>query len=172
MAEEDRRRASAAIAVHAEAAMRSLSPRAIMTLYAAKGSEADVGTIDEMARRLGLRVAYPRVVTGQRWLRFHFAEPAALQAARFGLLEPPGSAPAAELTEIECFFVPGIAFDRTGGRVGWGRGYYDNTFARAPQATRIGVAFECQVVERVPVAEHDIPLHGLLTEAQVRRFGA
>jgi 5-formyltetrahydrofolate cyclo-ligase len=171
IAEEIRQVASAAIAAHAEAVMRALAPRSTIAVYAAKGSEVDVGEIDAMARRLGHEVAYPRVVAGQPWLAFHFAEAAALRAASFGLREPAAGAPRAELSAIACFFVPGIAFDHLGGRVGWGRGYYDNTFARAAQATRIGVAFECQVVDRVPVVEHDILLHGLLTEARVRRFG-
>jgi 5-formyltetrahydrofolate cyclo-ligase len=161
----------AAIAARAEEPLRALAPGDVVALYAGKGSEVDPLPLDALARRLGLRVAYPRVVKAQRYLAFHLAEPGALVAASFGLREPPPHSAELPLEEIRCFFVPGIGFDERGGRLGWGRGYYDHTFTRAPRALRLGLGFECQVVEHVPQAEHDIPLHGLFTEARARRFG-
>jgi 5-formyltetrahydrofolate cyclo-ligase len=172
LSEDERRRGEAAIAAHAEATLAARAAGDIIAVYAAKGSEVCPLAIDARARQLGLRVAYPRVVRAQRHLTFALAAPEELVAAAFGLREPAASAPELSLDEIRCFFVPGLAFDEAGGRVGWGRGYYDNTFGRAPRALRIGLAFECQVVERVPQAEHDILLHGLFTEARARRFGA
>lgn len=172
LSEEERRRGEAVIAARAEATLAALSAGDIIAVYAGKGSEVDPLALDVRARQLGLRVAYPRVLRAQRWLEFHLAEPAELVASSFGLREPAAASPSLVLSEIRCFFVPGLAFDEAGGRIGWGRGYYDNTFARAPQALRLGLGFECQVVERVPQAEHDIPLHGLFTEARARRFGA
>jgi 5-formyltetrahydrofolate cyclo-ligase len=172
LSEDERRRGAAAVAAHAEAILTSLAAGDLIAVYAAKGSELCPLAIDARARQLGLRVAYPRVVRAQRHLELALAAPEELVAAAFGLREPPVSAAAVELDEVRCFFVPGLAFDEAGGRVGWGRGYYDNTFGRAPRALRIGLAFECQVVERVPLAEHDILLHGLFTEARARRFGA
>ena len=73
------------------------------------------------------------------------------------------------LSDIAAFAIPGLAFDRAGGRVGWGRGYYDATLAAAPQALRIGLAFECQIVESVPHDPHDVRLHYVVTEAAVYR---
>lgn len=179
LSEEERRSGSAAICARAEQHLTSLAeqqPGAVIAVYSAKGSEVDPLAIDVRARQLGLRVAYPRVVRAQRWLSFHLVTPEELVLAGFGLREPSlestaGLAQPIDLSDIRCFFVPGIAFDDAGGRLGWGRGYYDITFARAPRAMRIGLAFECQLVERVPLAEHDILLHALFTEAQVRRFG-
>lgn len=180
LSEDERRSGSAAICARAEQPLSSLAeqhPGAVIAVYSAKGSEVDTLAIDVRARQLGLRVAYPRVVRAQRWLSFHLAAPDELVLAGFGLREPPLAAQAQaqpqaiDLSDIRCFFVPGIAFDDAGGRLGWGRGYYDLTFARAPHAMRIGLAFECQLVERVPIAEHDILLHALFTEAQARRFG-
>ena len=60
--------------------------------------------------------------------------------------------------------LPGLAFDRAGGRIGWGRGHYDATFAAAPSALRIGLAFERQVVEQVAREAHDEALHIIITE--------
>jgi 5-formyltetrahydrofolate cyclo-ligase len=174
ISEDERRVVSAAISARAEDLLVSLAaqhPGAVIAVYSGKGSEVDPLGIDVRARQLGLRVAYPRVVRAQRWLAFHLVTADELVLAGFGLREPASAARTSELSDIRCFFVPGIAFDEAGGRLGWGRGYYDTTFARAPHAMRIGLAFECQLVERVPLAEHDILLHALFTEAQARRFG-
>jgi 5-formyltetrahydrofolate cyclo-ligase len=174
ISEDARRSGSAVIAARAEELLGTLAaqePGGVIAVYSAKGSEVDPLGIDVRARQLGLQVTYPRVVRAQRWLAFHLAVPEELVLAGFGLREPASAARTIELSEIRCFFVPGIAFDEAGGRLGWGRGYYDTTFARAPHAMRIGLAFECQLVERVPLAEHDILLHALFTEAQARRFG-
>jgi 5-formyltetrahydrofolate cyclo-ligase len=54
--------------------------------------------------------------------------------------------------------IPGLAFDRDGWRVGWGHGYYDATLAGAPDALRIGLAFETQMVESVEHDPHDAHL--------------
>jgi 5-formyltetrahydrofolate cyclo-ligase len=167
-----RSRAAAALVQRAAAALDALPAGAVVGLYHAKGSELDVAALDARARRLGVRVAYPRVVPGQRALAFHQVTPAQLQVGRFGLREPSADAERVAPGDVAVFFVPGIAFDEYGGRLGWGKGYYDSTFAGAPQAMRFGVAFECQVVTRVPQTAHDIPLHLLFTEAKVRRFGA
>lgn len=172
MEEGQRIEGAKVIAARAEATLAALAPGDAVAVYAAKGSEVDATLIDARARQLGLRVGYPRVVRAQHWLSFHEVTLAELSRAGFGLREPAEGAQLLPLSDIRCFFVPGLAFDATGGRLGWGRGYYDNTFARAPHALRIGLAFECQVVDRVPMGEHDIPLHELFTEAHARRFGA
>jgi len=136
----------------------------VVALYAAKGSEVDTAGIDAAARARGLIVAYPRVIDDGVALAFHAARIDELVAARFGLREPAANAPAIGLGEIAVFFVPGLAFDRRGGRVGWGRGHYDATLAAAPGARRVGLAFDFQIVDDVPCEAHDAPLHVILTE--------
>jgi 5-formyltetrahydrofolate cyclo-ligase len=74
-----------------------------------------------------------------------------------------------ELGQIAAFVVPGLAFDRDGGRIGWGRGHYDATFAAAsPDAPRIGLGFECQLVEAVAHEPHDVALNIIITEVTTR----
>ena len=137
----------------------------VVALYAAKGSEVDTTAIDAAARARGLTVAYPRVIADATPLEFHAAKLDELVPAGFGLREPPPGAPPVELRGIGVFFVPGLAFDRAGGRVGWGRGHYDATFAAAaPAARRVGLAFELQLVDGVPCEAHDTPMHVIITE--------
>ena len=70
--------------------------------------------------------------------------------------------------EIDAAVIPGSVFDIHGGRLGYGGGYYDRFLVNdAPQAKRIGFAFEMQVVEDVPVQPHDQPLDILVTEKRI-----
>ena len=69
---------------------------------------------------------------------------------------------------LDMVIVPGSVFDRRGGRMGYGGGYYDRFLAnRAPQAIRIGVCFELQMVEKIPLAPHDQLLDFIVTESCV-----
>ena len=84
--------------------------------------------------------------------------------AGFGLSEPGADAP---LVEPDALVVPLAAFDRHGGRVGYGRGYYDGAIARLSRdrpVLTVGVAFACQGVEAVPMEPHDRPLDHIVTE--------
>jgi len=160
-----REAASRDIAARANALLDTrLAAGSVIALYAAKGTEVETLAIDAHATAHGLRVAYPRVVAGDRRLVFHEVPRAGLVAARFGLREPRADAPTIPLDQIAAFVIPGIAFDRAGGRIGWGRGYYDATLEAAPAALRIGLAFECQLVDHIVREAHDIPVHHILTE--------
>ena len=69
--------------------------------------------------------------------------------------------------EIEAILLPGSVFDLRGGRFGYGGGYYDRFLERNPQALRIGLAFDLQVVERAPLSAHDQLLDLVVTESRV-----
>jgi 5-formyltetrahydrofolate cyclo-ligase len=166
MAAEDRVRASIAIGDAANQLLANrLSAGAVLAIYAAKGSEVETTRIDVAARARGLVVAYPRVVEGSQKLRFHAVTFDELAPSRFGLREPSADAPGVAIEEVAAFMVPGLAFDRSGWRIGWGRGHYDATLAAAsPDALRVGLAYECQLIEQVPREPHDVALHIIITE--------
>jgi len=141
-----------------------LAAGSVVALYASKGTEVETAAIDAHATAAGMRVAYPRIVAGDRKLAFHIVARAELVTAQFGLREPRPDAAAIALDQIDAFVIPGIAFDRAGGRVGWGRGYYDATLTGAPAALRIALAFECQLVDHIAREAHDMPVHHIITE--------
>jgi 5-formyltetrahydrofolate cyclo-ligase len=157
-------RAAASVAV-TERTVALLANRATIALYAPKGSEVDTATIDA-ALRGRARLVYPRIAESTRLLAFHSSEPRDLLPAPFGLREPPlEPRTQVAIADIDAFVVPGIAFDRAGGRLGWGRGHYDATLAAASsQALRVGIAYECQLVAQVPHAPHDVRLHCVVSE--------
>ncbi len=70
-----------------------------------------------------------------------------------------------DVAELDLIVVPGIAFDHNGGRLGHGKGYYDQLlqFAR-PDTMLVALAFECQIFPQIPMQPHDIPMHKLITE--------
>jgi len=170
MPQAERDAASAAIAAEVMQLFACIPAGEVVALYASKGTEVDTASIDAFARARGLRVVYPRIVDGQRRLEFHEVDTAELIEGKFAIREPRVDAPLVDLATISAFVIPGLAFDRAGGRIGWGRGYYDATLVHAnPQALRIGLAFECQLVETAAHDAHDVPLHYVVTEAAVYR---
>lgn len=72
--------------------------------------------------------------------------------------------------EIDLAFIPGVAFDRRGNRLGYGRGYYDRLLKELPAGTmRVGLAFDCQVVDVLPAEEHDERVDWIVTETGILR---
>ncbi len=70
--------------------------------------------------------------------------------------------------ELDLIMVPGVAFDRRGGRTGHGKGYYDKLLQHArPDCPLVALAFECQMFDEIPMQAHDIFMDKVLTEAAV-----
>lgn len=90
---------------------------------------------------------------------------------RFGYEQPVAGAPVVDPAEVGVVLVPGLAFDRRGNRLGWGKGYYDQLLPRVPQAIRVGVTLERRMVEAIPVEEHDVAMQWLATERGVQSAG-
>lgn len=95
---------------------------------------------------------------------------AELVPGMWGILEPPKSrwgepSKAVAVEQIDCIIVPGVAFDRNGGRLGNGAGYYDRLLncVRA-DAVLLGVCFESQLLEQVVMDAHDVAMDAVITE--------
>ena len=85
------------------------------------------------------------------------------EGEQFGIGEPSGPE-FTDLERVEMIIVPGVAFDRTGNRMGRGRGFYDRLLKSTPRAFKVGVAFNFQMVDRVPTEDFDVPMDAVLTE--------
>ncbi len=108
---------------------------------------------------------YPRVVDSQT-LAFHQVNHAdELRPSTFGILEPTESVPMVPIDTIDAFLCPGLAFDRSGGRLGRGRGYYDRMLANArADALKIGVCFARQIVASTFPETHDVRMDVIICE--------
>ncbi len=70
------------------------------------------------------------------------------------------------LNNIDLIIVPGVAFDKSGYRLGYGGGYYDSLLTIYPKPS-IGLSYECQLVDEVPCDPHDQPVDKIITEQQI-----
>ena len=161
--EPDREAGSRAIQDQLIALPEFAAAHVILTYIGVRTEVATDAIVAEAVRRQN-RVAAPYVTT--EGLRAAFIEGRSdLVPARFGLVEPADRIRQDPLRncppgEVDLFVVPGLAFDRSGGRVGFGRAYYDRLLAKAkPSARFVALCFHSQLVPTVPMIEHDIPSH-------------
>jgi 5-formyltetrahydrofolate cyclo-ligase len=129
--------------------------------------EIDTRPLWEAVRAAGKVALLPRIVEGDLEFVPHESEEEWVRG-RFGVLEPGPRSEAASLAQDAIVLVPGLAFDRLGGRLGRGAGYYDRALTKVrrtrTRVTLIGVAFSLQIIDRVPMTRDDVGLDGLLTE--------
>lgn len=165
-------RAAAAAAGHL-LGIPELADAAVVGLYAAFDDELDTGAAADGLRARGIAVAYPRIVPHERALVFHVVPGAdALEPGPFRIAQPPAGADAVALDQLAILIVPGLAFDQRGGRLGWGKGYYDTTLAHGRRPLCVGYAHACQLVPEVPLAGHDVFMDLVITDAGVIRASA
>ena len=90
------------------------------------------------------------------------SERSELLPGRFGVLEPNEGCPLVPLNQLDLVFVPGVAYDFAGRRLGRGKGFYDRLLAEV-RGHKCGVAFDAQIVAAVPEEPHDMRLNSILT---------
>lgn len=140
----------------------------MIALYAATRGEADVSALFHSLRAMGWQVVLPQVVSKTEMVMRVVADWSTLVPDTFGILAPAPSAPAVHPSQVDVALVPGLGFTRSGGRLGYGGGYYDRWLAQASEGiTTIGVGFDVQVRDVLPVAAHDVPLCYVVTEQGV-----
>ncbi len=136
----------------------------------------EVATHDFLARMLadGKQVIVP-YCEADRLELFRFSDFSDLSPRTLGILEPRPELRGREdrrvgVDEIDLFVIPGLAFDRQGGRLGYGKGYFDGLLKHArPDALLAAVAFECQLFDAVPVRPHDVRVDAVITETNLYR---
>lgn len=141
-----------------------------LVAYAALPNELPLTAVVAHARADGKRTLFPRLIDAVEMVLARVDRIEHLRPGRYGVPEPSETEPGERLAEDVLVLVPGVAFDRRGGRLGRGRGIWDRALAARNGAVVFGVGFELQVVESLPWEEHDQPMDGLVTEAGVRRF--
>ncbi|MFT4511869.1 MAG: 5-formyltetrahydrofolate cyclo-ligase [Planctomycetota bacterium] len=148
-----------------------LGDAAVVAAYWPLPGEADPRLLAQRFAKLhGARLALP-VVDGDNMSFREWLDDDSLQPAGFGTLGPKPDAAELQPTIV---LAPLVGFDRTGARLGQGKGYYDRKLAavegRAPLV--VGIACSCQEVPVVPTELHDRRLDVLLTEVEAVTFDA
>ncbi|MEZ4607562.1 MAG: 5-formyltetrahydrofolate cyclo-ligase [Deinococcales bacterium] len=87
-----------------------------------------------------------------------------LEKHRFGYIQPSAEAKLVEGEEISLALIPGLAFDKKGTRLGYGKGFYDGLLAKLPYILKVGITCEALLVDSLPKEPHDIAMDYLCTE--------
>ncbi len=131
-------------------------------LYVAMGDELGTATLLDAVLADKKTLLVPRCGARGHMDAVAVADWRALPEGRFGLSEPPMSAPAFDPMDIDLALLPALAFDLSGNRLGWGAGYYDRFLPRT-RAVAAGLAFSEQIVPHIPPMPHDVPVQYLIT---------
>jgi 5-formyltetrahydrofolate cyclo-ligase len=141
--------------------------------YVDAGSEVRTRHTLPEALTHGKRVVVPWCVVETNQLELFLLEDMSeLVAGAYKILEPKPElrtvpAKVVKPTELDLVMVPGTAFDLRGARMGQGKGYYDRLLASArPDAPLVGLAFDCQIFDTIPVSAHDVFMDQVLTETR------
>lgn len=154
-----------------QAILTNLTGERHIAAYWSFGNEVSITEIFDQLASNGSKIYLPKMQAQQLGLALY--EPEKMQKNTYNFLEP-SSGTLAELSKLDLVYLPLIAFDTTGSRLGRGQGHYDRLLQTvrlvAPQARCIGIAYEWQKVSHVPTETHDVPLDGVMTEQRYYAF--
>lgn len=166
---KDRAVRSAAIAARFAALPEARAARTLLC-FVTFGSEVDTAPIIDWALAQDKTVAAPRIVAPGTMVAHRITNPAYdLKEGKYGILAPRADLPLMAPEDFDLVLMPGSTFCADGGRVGYGGGFYDTYLAQAANARRIALAFELQLVDKLPCETHDLPAHVIVTEQRVIR---
>ncbi|WP_232699935.1 5-formyltetrahydrofolate cyclo-ligase [Brevibacillus daliensis] len=146
--------------------------RTTIMCFSSFGSEINTLPFIEKASTLDKKLCLPLTFRSTKELiPYYYQGREQLKSGVYGIMEPdPTISQKVALTDIEIILVPGIAFDRAMGRLGYGAGYYDRFIEKVPHALRIGVCFSEQILDKIPMESHDKHLHAIVTEDGIVRI--
>lgn len=137
-------------------------------------SELDITSVLAWCWQQGIKVLVPRANRLERSLHLHWIKSYDdLETGAWGIREPKTTVEEWDRnTPIDVIIVPGLAFDIQGGRLGYGGGYYDRFIRSCQRASwddpiQLAVAFDMQLVDKVPMEEHDLEIDIIITESGI-----
>ncbi len=142
-----------------------------IALYAPIRGEVPTRDILVAALADGKTVVYPLSHVHGRILSFRaITSESELEPGRLGVREPTNAAELIAVENVDLFVVPGLGFSKDGKRLGRGGGYYDATLKAAlERSRRVGLAFNDQVVDDIPINQDDVVMDLVVTESEMLR---
>lgn len=135
--------------------------------YLSFNQEVSTGEMVDRSLQLGKQVLVPKIEEGELSV-WTISDRAQCHPNRWGIPEPAENIGVRLFTDwkgIELIVTPGLAFDFKGNRLGYGRGYYDRFFNRLPKTIfAVGLAFEFQLFDKLPVGRNDFSVDCVITE--------
>jgi 5-formyltetrahydrofolate cyclo-ligase len=142
---------------------KEFQPAKVVAAYSAFGSEVKTDLIIKRSRILDKKIVLPRVEE-EDIAFYEVSSSKSLIRGRFGIMEP---MPSKRASEIDLLVVPGIAFDKKGYRLGYGKGYYDRLLL-GKRTFSIGLAYSFQLLETLPHDSYDNRLNAIASEDGIR----
>jgi 5-formyltetrahydrofolate cyclo-ligase len=171
---EERRVYSAALCGHLlerDDVQLAMGAKGVFAVYLASKEEIDLSPLVERLWAADCRVVVP-AWRDDTYRLVAYSPKTELAAGPMGILEPaPGGEGLISVAEgdVSVWIVPGLAFSRSGARLGYGGGWYDRFLSKAnPSSISFGVAYPFQIVADLPLEPHDIPLVDIVTTSTVR----
>lgn len=132
--------------------------------YASLPGEVDTFAMIRKAMDLKKQVALPVVLRGQRTLIPTLTKNMKdLRLSTYGIHEPRRHKDREiPLERLDAVVVPALAFDKANNRLGRGKGYYDRFLKSLSSAVTVGIAFDFQIADRLPLEDHDVPVHHVI----------
>ena len=157
---EQRKRASEEVCKQLIHAVEESNLKAVHC-FIPMGNEIDVRSFIEYCLAQSIIVVCPKTLKKTQLKHLILSDLSSVENGVFGTVYPAGGN---EFTkELDLIIVPGLAYDNQGGRLGYGGGYYDSFLATQPNAFKVGVGFQCQLMAEVPMEEHDVRLDRFIT---------
>lgn len=142
-------------------------------IYVSYSSEIDTKKIINKILEEGKRIFVPRTENKTKSMdAIEITSLDDLEESRYGILEPSIDKESINPNELDLIVVPGVAFDCCGGRIGYGAGYYDRYFKKINEKNlvrvkKIALAYEMQILNRIPMNEFDMTIDYIMSENQV-----
>lgn len=134
-------------------------------IYVSYKSELYTHEIIKYSLKNGKKIFVPKVISKSEGMKaVEIKDFSDLSKSSYGILEPITNK-YAEPSIIELSLTPGLAFDKSGGRIGYGGGFYDRYMKNLKgSAVNIGLCYKLQIIERVPMDEFDVRVDGIITD--------
>jgi len=136
--------------------------------YYPKGNEVDLRKILKKSLNENKKVILPKTNKDNFSMTIHKIDNLSedLEKGAFEIMEPKKDCLEINKEDIDIVFVPGVAFDLAGNRLGHGLGYYDR-FLEDLNGIKVGIAYDFQIVDSIKVKSHDMPMDYVITEKRV-----
>jgi 5-formyltetrahydrofolate cyclo-ligase len=129
-------------------------------LYLPMGSEIDLYPLIQLLLDKQIKVYTPKTLKKRILEHLELVSLDELEDGLWGTKHPKGSQ--AYKGTFDLIVVPGLAFDKTHNRLGYGGGYYDNFLKQHENVAQVAIAYPFQVIEQVPVETHDVKVGAVL----------
>lgn len=133
-------------------------------VYMPAGNEIDTTEIIRYCKENGKRLAAPRV-SGDTMEFYYFTDETDMEQGAYDIWEPTGTEAVED--EESLVIMPGVAFDLSCNRIGYGKGYYDRYLSAHPRMKKVALAYDFQIVGRIKREVHDVRPDMVVTESRV-----